>query len=141
MVLKDQIVTEEVLTTVLIEVEGILNSKPLGYVSSEISDPDPVTLNLLLMGQRDAFLPQVVYGKGELLAKRKWQHSQIIADQFWKQFIQNYLLNLQPPTKWRHSTPDPSVGQVVMVMNPQLPQAFWPIGRIKQVVPSSDETV
>jgi len=38
-------------------VEGILNSKPLGYASSEISDADPVTPNLLLMGRRDAFLP------------------------------------------------------------------------------------
>lgn len=45
-----QTVTEEVLRTVLIEIEGILNSKPLGYVSSDVADPDPVTPNSLLMG-------------------------------------------------------------------------------------------
>ncbi|KAL0156947.1 hypothetical protein M9458_048193, partial [Cirrhinus mrigala] len=73
-VLKDQIVSDEVLSTVLIEVEGILNSKPLGYVSSEISDTDPVTPNLLLMGRLDASLPQVVYGTRDLLGKRKWRH-------------------------------------------------------------------
>lgn len=33
-----QSVTEEVLRTVLTEVEGILNSKPLGYLSSDVSD-------------------------------------------------------------------------------------------------------
>ncbi len=104
--------SDEVLSTVLVEVEGILNSKPLGYVSSEISDIDPVTPNLLLMGWRDASLPQVVYGTRELLGKRKWRHSQIIADQFWKQFIQNYLPNLQTRAKWRESTPNLSVGQV-----------------------------
>ena len=38
-----QTVTEEVLQTVLIEVEGILNSKPLGYVSTDVADVDPVT--------------------------------------------------------------------------------------------------
>lgn len=32
-----QTVTEEVLTTVLIEIEGILNSKPLGYVSLDVA--------------------------------------------------------------------------------------------------------
>ncbi|KAL1266305.1 hypothetical protein QQF64_001980 [Cirrhinus molitorella] len=47
---KDLILPEEVLRTVLIEVEGIMNSKPLGYVSSDISDPDPITPNLLLYG-------------------------------------------------------------------------------------------
>ncbi len=140
-VLKDQIVSDEVLSTVLVEVEGILNSKPLGYVSSEISDIDPVTPDLLLMGRRDASLPQVVYGTRELLGKRKWRHSQIITDQFWKQFIQNYFPNLQPHAKWRESTPNLSVGQVVMVMDYQLPRALWPVGRVKRVVPSSDGAV
>lgn len=56
-----QSVTEEVLRTVLTEVEGILNSKPLGYLSSDVSDIDPVTPNHLLMGRPDGSLPQVVY--------------------------------------------------------------------------------
>lgn len=50
-VVGSQLVPEEVLCTVLIEVEGILNSKPLGYVSSDVADIDPVTPNMLLMGQ------------------------------------------------------------------------------------------
>lgn len=50
---------EEVLLIVLMKVEGILNSKPLGYVPSDVSDPDPVTLNCLLMGRLDESLPQV----------------------------------------------------------------------------------
>ncbi|KAJ8400706.1 hypothetical protein AAFF_G00394750 [Aldrovandia affinis] len=37
-----QFQTEEVLRTVLIEQEGVLNSKPLGYVSSSIADLDPI---------------------------------------------------------------------------------------------------
>lgn len=53
-----QVVTEEVLHTVIIEVEEIMNSKPLGYVSSNISDTDPITPNILLMGRRDVSLPQ-----------------------------------------------------------------------------------
>ena len=39
--------------TVLIELEGIINSKPLGYTSSDIADPNPITPNMLLMGRRD----------------------------------------------------------------------------------------
>ncbi|XP_010778490.1 polycomb protein SCMH1-like [Notothenia coriiceps] len=72
--------------TVLAEVEGILNSKPLGYARRDIADPDPITPNLLLMGRRDASLPQAVYGDCDLLGRRRWKHSQVLADHFWAQF-------------------------------------------------------
>ncbi len=73
---------EEVLYTVLVEVEEMLNSKPIGYVSPNISDPDPITPNILLMGRRDASLPQVLYADSELLSRRKWSHGQVLADRF-----------------------------------------------------------
>ncbi len=40
--LDSQSVSEEVLNTVLVEIEGILNSRPLAYISSAIADTDPV---------------------------------------------------------------------------------------------------
>ena len=55
----------EVLLTFLVEVEGILNAKPLGYVSSDLADP--VTPSMLLMGRRDASLPQVSYATDTLI--------------------------------------------------------------------------
>lgn len=140
-VLKNQVVSEEVLSTVLAEVEGIINSKPLGYVSSDLSDADPITPNLLLMGRRDASLPQAVYGTRELLGRRKWRHSQVIADQFWKRFTERYLPSLQPRQKWQQSSPNLTVGEVVMVVDPQLPRALWPIGKVTRTIPSSDGTI
>lgn len=47
MELGDQTVMETVHSTVLIEVEGILNAKPLGYLSIDVADLDPVTSKLL----------------------------------------------------------------------------------------------
>ncbi|KAK7891694.1 hypothetical protein WMY93_023657 [Mugilogobius chulae] len=55
--------------------KGMLNSKPLGYVSSDIADLDPVTPNSLLLGRPDSSLPQVVYPESELLSRKhrqKW---------------------------------------------------------------------
>ncbi|KAL0169529.1 hypothetical protein M9458_034125 [Cirrhinus mrigala] len=125
-----QTVTEEVLRTVLIEIEGILNAKPLGYTSSDIADPDPVTPNILLMGRRDASLPQVTYQDSELLSRRRWRHSQLLADHFWKQFIRNYLPSLQTRQKWMSETDNLQIGETVMIVDQQLPRALWPIGRI-----------
>lgn len=65
--LGSEVISREVLTSVLTEIEGILNSKPLSYVSSDVADPDPITPNLMLMGQPDPSLPLAVYHDSEVL--------------------------------------------------------------------------
>ncbi|KAL0151615.1 hypothetical protein M9458_051478 [Cirrhinus mrigala] len=133
----NQPLPEDVLHTVLVEIEGILNSKPLGYVSSDVADVDPVTPNFLLMGRRDASLPQVVYTP-EPLSKRRWRHAQTVVDHFWAYFTRHYLPNLQSRLKWQRETQDLTEDAVVMVVDPQLPRAHWPIGTIESLVPSED---
>ncbi len=100
-VLKDQTMTETLLRTVFIEVEGILNAKPLGYVSSDVSDLDPVTPSILLILILLPSLPQVLYDLSNLLGTRRWKHSQVLADHFWSRFIHYCLPNLQERQKWR----------------------------------------
>lgn len=135
-----QALSEDVLLTVLVEVEGILNSKPLGYVSSDIADPDPVTPNMLLMGRRDASLPQVCYAL-DSLTKRRWRHSQMMADHFWSQFTRNYLPSLQVRQKWQKASDNLSPDAVVMIVDPQLPRACWPIGKVVKRNISADGNV
>ncbi len=120
-VLGNQPTTESVLHTTLIEVEGILNSNPLAYISSDLADLDPVTPNMLLMERPDSSLPQAIYCAGDLLGKRKWRHSQILADQFWSAFIRSYLPKLQVRQKWKTDKENLDLGQVVMLVDPQFP--------------------
>ncbi|KAK9969699.1 hypothetical protein ABG768_027851, partial [Culter alburnus] len=140
-ILREQSVTESVLQTLLVEVEGILNSKPLGYVSSDIADLDLVTPNMLLMGRRDASLPQVLYDSCELLGKRRWRHSQVLADQFWTAFIRCYLPELQGRQKWRLDGKELAVGHVVLLIDHQLPQALWPVGTVAETYAGPDGKV
>ncbi|XP_016388452.1 uncharacterized protein LOC107724160 [Sinocyclocheilus rhinocerous] len=133
-----QPISEEVLHTVLFEVEAILNSKPLGYTSSDVVDLDAITPNVLLMGRPDGALPQVVYPRSEGLSKRRWRHCQVIADHFWARFIQSYLPTLQHRQKWHGAPEDLRVGSVVLLIDPQFPRALWPIGRVVAVHSSAD---
>ncbi|XP_026056216.1 uncharacterized protein LOC113041867 [Carassius auratus] len=135
-----QAVTEDVLSTVLVEVEGILNSKPLGYASSDVADMDPITPNILLMGRRDASLPQVAYAPGDM-GRRRWRHCQNMVDQFWIHFTRNYLPTLQTRQKWHKASKNLEVDSVVLIVDPQLPRAQWPIGRVRKTLPSSDGCV
>lgn len=88
--LKEQVVPEPVLHTLLIEVEGILNAKPLLYVSADVTEPDSITPNMLLMGHRDSSLPQALYDSEYLLGRRWWRHSHVLADNFWLSFFCQY---------------------------------------------------
>lgn len=113
-----QTTSEPVLHTVLEEVESVLNSKPLGYVSSDVADLDPVAPNVLLMGRPDDSLPQAIYCKSDLLSQRKWRHSQILADQFWTAFLRHDLPNFQGRQKWRTDQENLETSQVAMVIDP-----------------------
>lgn len=62
----------------------------------------------------------------------------MLADHFWVQFTRNYLPNLQLRHKWCISTPDLTVDRVVIVIDPQLPRALWPVGRVTKVISSDD---
>ncbi|KAI2661983.1 ORF V: Enzymatic polyprotein [Labeo rohita] len=137
-VLGSQSVPEEVLMTVLLEVEAILYSKPLGYVSSDVADADPVTPSSLLMGRPDGSLPQVIYPESEMLSRRRWRHSQILADRFWSRFIRDYLPSLQTRQKWQASPPDLQKHTYVMIVDPQLPRGLWPVGKVIQTHVSPD---
>ncbi len=125
-ILGSQSVPEEVLMTVLLEVEPILNSQPLGYVSSDVADADPVNPSSLLMGRPDGSLPQVIYPESEMLSHRRWRHSQILADRFWSRLICDYLPSLQTRQKWQARPPDFQKQSYVMIVDLQLPRGLWP---------------
>lgn len=93
------------------------------------------------MGRRDSSLPQAVYDSTDLLGTRRWRHSQVLADHFWSSFIRHYLPTLQERHKWRKDSKELSVGQVVLIVDQQLPRASWPVGKITQTHPGTDGRV
>lgn len=100
----------------------------------------PITPNILLMGRRDATLPQAVYTPA-VMGQRRLRHCQNFADQFWLQFTRNYLPAPQIRQKWQKSSRNLTVDSVVMIVDPQLLRAQWPIGKIIKTVISPDGCV
>ncbi|XP_071479017.1 uncharacterized protein [Diadema antillarum] len=56
--LKEQLVTDEALTTLMTEVEAILNARPLTQLSMDSNDDEPLTPNHLLLLRQNPSLPQ-----------------------------------------------------------------------------------
>ena len=61
--LGQQLVSDEILRTLMSEVEGILNSRPLTPVTSDPKDLDPLTPNHLLLLRANPNLPPGVFNK------------------------------------------------------------------------------
>ena len=53
------------LQTIIVEIEAVLNDRPLTYVSSDMSDPEPLTPAHLLYGRRIISLPYPRMDKDE----------------------------------------------------------------------------
>ncbi len=75
------------------------------------------------------------------MGRRRWRHCQNIVDQFWTQFTGKYLPSLQTRQKWQKPSDSLTVESVVLVIDPQLPRAKWPIGKVTKTVVSNDGCV
>ena len=98
--LGQQLVNEEMLGTLMAEVQGILNSRPLTPVSSDPKDLEPLTPNHLLLLRANPNLPPGVFAKEDTHCKRRWRQVQYMSDIFWKRWLKEYLPTLQLRQKW-----------------------------------------
>ncbi|XP_028416832.1 uncharacterized protein LOC114541039 [Dendronephthya gigantea] len=67
-----QTLTDEVLLTVMAEVESLLNSRPLTHVSTHLSDDEALTPNHFLLGHPSSNLPPDVFVDKEISSRRRW---------------------------------------------------------------------
>ena len=140
-VLGTQCVTDEVLHTALLEVEAMVNGRPLTYVSSDSTDFEPLTPNHLLLGCANVNTSPAVVSPRELNSRRRWRQSQVLAEHFWKRWRQEYVPTLLSRHKWLLKTRNLRVGDVVLMMESDTPRGFWPLARVVKVFPGDDDAV
>ena len=131
-------ITDEELLTALVEVEGMLNSRPLLYCSSDPHDEPVLTPNHFLLGQIGG--PLAPYGTEELAynPRQRWRFVQDLMAQFWRRWTREYLPTLQPRGKWLKEQRDLIVDDVVLVADEKTPRGMWPLGRVCGTFPGKD---
>ena len=73
--LKGQTFTNELITTLMAEIEGIINSKPLVLVTMDPEIDEPLTPNHLLLLRDNPYLPKGIFDQKESYDTRRWAQS------------------------------------------------------------------
>ena len=136
--LKDQVVSNETLRTLMTEVEGILNSRPLTPNSNDPDDLEPLTLNHLLLLRSNLNLPPGIFTKEDSYTTRRWKQVQFLADLFWKRWSREYLPNLQQRQKCLKSRRNLTPGDLVLRVDQSVNRGSWPLARVLEVYTASD---
>ncbi|XP_065223148.1 uncharacterized protein LOC135847518 [Planococcus citri] len=139
-VVGNQILTFEEMATILIQIEAILNSRPL----TPLSSPDETHFEVLtpahlLIGRPINAAPSDYNDINGLSYSKRWHLLNQLRNSFWRQWAQEYLRTLQKRTKWRSPVSRPiQIDDIVLISDEQSPPLVWPLGRITKLYPGKD---
>lgn len=136
---KEQPLDDEGLLTLLCEVEAIVNGCPITKVSDDPRVPEALTPNHLLLLRAGPPQPPGHFQKTDNFSRRRWRQVQYLADVFWKCWTREYLPSLQERQKWERASRNFAVGDVVLVLDENLPRCSWPLGRVIEVFPNHSD--
>jgi ribonuclease HI len=134
-------VTDEELQTSFTGAEALLNSRPLTYQSAHPNDEAPLTPNHFLHGQAGGkFAPDADVTTNHH-PRRRWRRVQELLQHFWKRWMKEWLPSLNTRRKWNSVSQDVREGDIVLVINPDIPRGHWKLGVIVKTYPGSDRHV
>ena len=141
--------TYDELLTLVIEVEAVLNSRPLSYVSSEDME-EPLTPSHLLVGFRLMTLPDPAVPDDPDFTDsvegltRRMVHLTKSLQKFWKRWKKEYLMELR---EFHRTRPEKGLvytlerGEIVTIYDEGHPRGMWRLGRIEDLIEGADGKV
>lgn len=128
--------------TVLVQIESVLNSRPLSSLSTDPSDLNPLTPGHFLIGRPLNALPEKSYSSVNENRLNKFQRIQKIVQHFWKRWSLEVVPEMQKRTKWFSHLPDLlKKDSLVLIKEENVPPLQWSLARVLVVHRSSDNIV
>ncbi|XP_055623062.1 uncharacterized protein LOC129766519 [Toxorhynchites rutilus septentrionalis] len=137
----DILLTQEEMTTIIIQIEACLNSRPLTPISNDPSDLEPLTPGHFLIGSPLQAVPEPDLTKLPSNRLSRWQNMQRNLQSFWSRWYLEYLPALQRVQRWPGPSPNLSVGDMVLVQEDNHPPTQWPIARVVKTIAGDDKRV
>ena len=133
---------DESLRTLMIEVECIVNSRPLTFPSGDATDLQPLTPNhILTMKSKVVMPPPGDFQKDDVYLRKRWRRVQYMANIFWTRWKREYLQTLQARTKWNQPKRNIEIGDIVLIKDENTARNDWPMARVFNVRQDSKKLV
>ena len=128
--------------TILVQVESILNSRPLCPLSPCPDQLNPLTPAHFLVGRSLTALPDQDVTEIKANRLKRFTRLQQIIQHFWVRWKKEYLHELQVRCKWQvQPALQLKPGVLVLVVEDFTPPLKWPMGKIELVHPGKDGIV
>ncbi|XP_065094574.1 uncharacterized protein LOC135715091 [Ochlerotatus camptorhynchus] len=131
----------EVLENLLIEVENVVNSRPLTSIPLEDDKSPVLTPNHFLLGSSNGLKPWLPFDDSPAVLRNCWQRSQTLANQFWRQWVRDYLPSITRRTKWFGPVKPIETDDIVVIVDPNFQRNCWLKGRVIATKPGADGQV
>ncbi|XP_058456470.1 uncharacterized protein LOC131433879 [Malaya genurostris] len=133
--------TDEVLETVVLDAESMVNSRPLTYIPLEDENQEALTPNhFLLYGAQGVVQPKTAFVTDGVTLRDSWKLTQYLVDQCWRRWVREYLPTLTRRTKWFQPIRPLRPGDVVYVVD-ENKRNGWRRGRVVEVLAGRDGQV
>lgn len=129
----------EEFSTVLIRIEGVLNSRPISAMSEDPSDITALTPGHFLRGAPITAFPEPSPTKTSLV--NRWDKLKALHHQFAIRWKEDYLKSLHNRYKWKNTLPNLKQGDLVVIMDDMELPNEWKLGRIESTHSGSDSHV
>ena len=140
--MKERVLTDPQLYTLLTEVESILNTRPLTRASDDVNDLEALTPNHILLGRhRNWVYVTDKIGEKDVTSRKRWRQVQALGAMFWRRWKSEYLPTLTQRPTAALDTPNLKVDELVLVGNDDTKRGKWPLGRVTRVIPGNDGVV
>ena len=139
--MQNRILTDSQFSTLLTEVESILNNRPLTSVSSDVQDFEALTPNHILLGLHRKWDSMLDTEERDVLSRRKWRQVQGASAEFWKSWVTQYLPSLMKRPCWQGTSPNYQAGELVVLKEDKPVKGKWDLARIVRTMPGKDNVV
>ena len=129
--------SEDVIRTVLIDIEAMINSRPLTPVIFHDVEERPLTPNDLLMPDANSVIPLPLSDDRDAYIKNKYKQTKFLINRARERWLKEYLPTIAERSKWFAEKRNLGVNDIVILTKDPTAQHMFELGVVRKVFPDN----